>query len=100
MNLGKRLEETAGRGAPLIGLGALLLVGLVGGALAVRSSRRVRARMAKKRLHKFLMGVSHVIEEPQRLMRSGSLRQRAIWAAASMGASAAARTFARKALVP
>jgi hypothetical protein len=100
MNLGKSLKDTAGQGAPLIGLGALLLVGLVGGVIAARSSRRVRARMAKRRLHQFLMGVSHVVGEPQRLMRAGSLRQRALWAAAAMGASAAARGFARKALVP
>jgi hypothetical protein len=88
------------RGAPLIGVGVLVLAGVAGTILAIRSSRRGRSRVARRRLHHFLTGVSHAASEPQRLMRSGSLRQRVLWAAAAMGASAAARRFARKALVP
>jgi hypothetical protein len=94
------LQARVRRSAPVLGLGALLLAGVVGTALAVRASRRARSRMARHRLQRFLTGMTHMAGEPQRLMRSSSLRQRALWAAASMGASAAARRFARKALVP
>jgi hypothetical protein len=95
------LQGRLRRGAPLLGLGALVLAGVVGTALAVRSSRRrVRSRMSRHKLKKLLTGISHVAGEPQRLSHSGSLRQRVLWAAAAMGASAAARRFARKALVP
>jgi len=94
------LRSRLRRGAPLLGLGALLLFGILGTALAIRSSRRVRSRVARHRLQRFLTGMSRVAGEPHRLVRSGSLRQRALWAAAAMGASAAARRFARKALVP
>jgi hypothetical protein len=95
------LQHRVKRARPTtLGLGALLLVGLVGGVLALRSSRRGRSRAAKRHLQDFLKGVSRVAGEPQRLVRSAGLRQRALWAAAAMGASAAARQFARRALVP
>jgi hypothetical protein len=94
------LQHRVKRAGPFLGIGALLLVGLVGGAVALRASRRGRARVARRRIQHFLKGVSHAAGEPQRLVRSASLRQRAMWAAAAMGASAAARQFARKALVP
>jgi hypothetical protein len=94
------LQHRVKRAGPLLGVGALLLVGVVGGALALRASRQARSRVARRRIQHFLKGVSRTAGEPQRLVRSASLRQRAIWAAAAMGASAAARQFARKALVP